>query len=92
MHFLRCVATLSCCLSGLHTITVTLAYSDSAQDDLLTESHERAALDIFNSDFKQKVAPDGTPLNSDAAATSHSYLADVAQMHPLRIWNVDDET
>ena len=67
MRLLMRVAILSCCLSGLHTIVGTLAYSDSAQDDLLTESHERAALDMFNFDFRQKVPPDETPLASDAA-------------------------
>ena len=67
-HFV-CIAILSCCLSGLHTIILTLAYSDSSENDQLTDSHERAAMDMFMSDYRQKVTPNGTGLISDAQAT-----------------------
>ena len=72
MRFLVCIATLSCCLSGLHALSETLAYSGSAQKHLLTEHHEGPALDMFITDFRQKVAPDGTLLVPVAAATTHS--------------------
>ena len=64
MRYLVCTAILSCCLSGLHTIILTLAYSDTAEDHLLTKGHERAALDMFTSDYRQKVTLHGTRLTS----------------------------
>ena len=68
MRYLVCIAILSCCLSGLRTIVLPLAYSDSADDYLLTDSHERAALDMFMSDYRQKVTP-GAGLISDVKDT-----------------------
>ena len=91
MRYLVCIAILSCCVSGLRTIILTLAYSDSADDYLLTDSHERAALDTFMSDYRQKVTPNRTGLISDAEDTfTPSCLSEI--MHPLRIWDVWDET
>lgn len=92
MRFLICFAILGCCLYGLQTITKILAYSDSAEEHLLSEGHERAALHIFVSDYRQKVALDGTVLIFLTLQLQLICVAPLEETHPLRFWNVGCET